>query len=160
MRPIRTRRRVLESLAKAKSLVAVRAENRLQHHALGEAVLHQIDATLLALVRQVGDAHGVKPENIGSLNDLTAQLTQRNLVSLEAQRMQILAKDSESWWNAFQMHYATIICPDEVSRSFDIDRIPLADPTGLDRLKSERYSGWIEELSGLVEDFQVRFDES
>ena len=49
MRPVRTRRRVLESLAKAKALVTVKVENRLQHHALCEAVLHQIDATFLAL---------------------------------------------------------------------------------------------------------------
>ena len=83
MRPVRTRRRVLESLAKAKALVAVKVENRLQHHALCEAVLHQIDATLLALIRQVGDAHGFKPENIGSLDDLIVQLVQRDLVSLE-----------------------------------------------------------------------------
>ena len=61
MRPVRTRRRVLESLAKTKALLDVRADSRLQHHALSEAVLHQIDATFVALVRQVGDAHGFKP---------------------------------------------------------------------------------------------------
>ena len=160
MRPVRTRRRVLESLAKSKALVAVKAENRLQHHALCEAVLHQIDATFLALIRQVGDAHGFNPENIGSLDDLIAQLEQRDLVSLEVQRMQILVTDPEGWWIAFRTHCAKVGCPDEASVKADTDRIPLTDTTGIDRLKNGRYSEWVEELSDLVAEFQVRFDES
>jgi hypothetical protein len=160
MRPVRTRRRVLESLAKAKALVAVKVENRLQHHALCEAVLHQINTTFLALIRQIGDAHGFKPENIGSLDDLIAQLEQRDLVSLEVQRMQTLVTDPEGWWIAFRTHYAMVSCPDEASGTADTDRIPLTDTTGIDRLKNERYSEWVEELSDLVAEFQVRFDES
>ena len=160
MRPVRTRRRVLESLAKAKALLEVRDENRLQHHALCEAVLHQIDATFLALIRQVGDAHGFKPENIGGLDDLVAQLEQRNLVSLEAQRMQTLVTDVEGWWQVFRIHFAEVNCPDEMPETTDIERIPLIDHTGLDRLKSERYSEWVEELSDLVAEFQLKFDES
>ncbi len=160
MRPVRTRRRVLESLAKAKALVAVKVENRLEHHALCEAVLHQIDATFVALIRQVGDAHGFKPENIGCLDDLIAQLEQRNLVSLEVQRMQILVTDPEGWWSAFRTHCAKVSCPDEAPGIADTDRIPLTDTTGVDRLKNERYSEWVEGLSDLVAEFQVRFDES
>ena len=160
MRPVRTRRRVLESLAKAKALVVVKVENRLQHHALCEAVLHQIYATFLALIRQVGDAHGFKPENIGSLDDLVAQLAQRDLVSLEVQRLQTLVTDPEDWWSAFRTHYARVSCPDEASGITDTARIPLTDTTGVDRLKNERYSEWVEELSDLVAEFQVRFDES
>ena len=79
MRPIRARRRVLESLAKTKALVAIKADSRLQHHALCEAVLNQIEATWIALIRQVGDAHGLKPEAIQSLRDLTEQLSSREL---------------------------------------------------------------------------------
>ena len=160
MRPVRTRRRVLESLAKAKALVAVKVENRLQHHALCEAVLHQIDATFLALVRQVGDAHGFKPEQIGSLDDLIAQLVQRDLVSLEVQRMQTLVTDPEGWWSAFRTHCAKVSCPDDASGTADTDRIPLTDTASVDRLKNERYSEWVEELSDLVAEFQIRFDES
>ena len=160
MRPVRTRRRVLESLAKAKALVAVKVENRLEHHALCEAVLHQIDATFVALIRQVGDAHGFKPENIGCLDDLIAQLEQRNLVSLEVQRTQILVTDPEGWWSAFRTHCAKVSCPDEAPGIADTDRIPLTDTTGVDRLKNERYSEWVEGLSDLVAEFQVRFDES
>lgn len=160
MRPVKTRRRVLESLAKAKALAAVRVENRLQHHALCEAVLHQIDATFLALIQQVGDAHGFKPENIGCLDDLIAQLVQRDLVSLEVQRMQTLVTDPEGWWSAFRTHFAKVSCPDEAPGIADTDRIPLTDTTGVDRLKNERYSEWVEGLSDLVAEFQVRFDES
>ena len=160
MRPVRTRRRVLESLAKAKALVEIRVENRLQHHALCEAVLHQIDATFLALIRQVGDAHGFKPENIGGLDDLVAQLEERDLVSLEARRMKTLVTDPEGWWRVFRTHFAEVNCPDEMSGTTDLERIPLIDRTGLDQLKNERYSEWVEELSDLVAEFQLRFDES
>ncbi len=160
MRPVRTRRRVLESLAKAKALVEIRVENRLQHHALCEAVLHQINATFLALIRQVGDSHGFKPENIGGLDDLVAQLRKRELVSLEAQRMQIFVTDLEGWWSVFRTHFAEVSCPDEISGTADIELIPLTDHSARDRLKNERYSEWVEELSDLVEEFQFTFDES
>ena len=102
MRPVRARRRVLESLAKAKALLIIRAESRLQHHALSEAVLNQIEATWVALIRQVGDAHGLKPESIQSLNDqICFQLSHRQLVSLEADMLESLASDPSSWLAAF-----------------------------------------------------------
>ena len=116
MRPVRTRRRVLESLAKTTALLDVPADSRLQHHALSEAVLHQIDATFVALVRQVGDAHGFKPESIQSLEDLVDQLRSRQLVSLEAQKLERLANDPMSWWNAYQAHAAQILCPAEKNK--------------------------------------------
>ena len=37
--------------------------------------------------------------------------------------------------------------------------IPLTDTLGVDRLKNARYSEWVEELSDLVAEFQVRFDD-
>ena len=160
MRPVRTRRRVLESLAKTKALLDVRADSRLQHHALSEAVLHQIDATFVALVRQVGDAHGFKPESIQSLEDLVDQLRSRQLVSLEAQKLERLANDPMSWWNAYQAHAAQILCPAEVIDSVDVNRIPLIDTSGLDQLKTERYASWVSELSTLVADLQAQFDET
>ena len=131
-------------MAKTKALVAVKVENRLQHHALCEAVLHQIDATFLALVRQVGDAHGLKPEHIGSLDDLIAQLVQRDLVSLEVQRMHTLVTDPEGGarFNTLRQ----VSCPDDASGTADTDRIPLTDTLGVDRLKNARYSEWVEEL--------------
>ena len=160
MRPVRTRRRVLESLAKTKALLDVRADSRLQHHALSEAVLHQIDATFVALVRQVGDAHGFKPESIQSLEDLFDQLRSRQLVSLEAQKLERLANDPMSWWNAYQAHAAQILCPAEVVDSVDVNRIPLTDTSGLDQLKTERYASWVSELSTLVADLLAQSDET
>ena len=160
MRPVRTRRRVLESLAKTKALVAIKADGRLQHHALCEAVLNQIDATWIALIRQVGDAHGLKPETIQSLKDLTEQLSSRQLVSLEAQKLHSLSIDQDSWLAIFRAHRAKVSCPDEVPQSTDSERIPMTDTTGLDRLKNDRYTDWVEELSDLVSEFQNRFDES
>lgn len=160
MRPVRTRRRVLESLAKTKALVAIKADSRLQHHALCEAVLNQIEATWIALVRQVGDAHGLKPERIQSLNDLAEQLSSRQLVSLEAQKLHSLSIDQDGWLATCRAHRAKVSCPDEVPQSIDSERIPMTDTTGLDRLKNDRYADWVEELSDLVSEFQNRFDES
>ncbi len=160
MRPVRARRRVLESLAKTKALVATKADSRLQHHALCEAVLNQIEATWIALIRQVGDAHGLKPEAIQSLRDLTEQLSSRQLVSLEAQKLHSLSSDQDGWLASFWAHRAKVSCPDEVPESTDSELIPLTDTSGLDRLKNERYAPWVEELSDLVGDFQNRFDES
>ena len=160
MRPVRTRRRVLESLAKTKALVAIKADSRLQHHALCEAVLNQIEATWIALIRQVGDAHGLKPETIQSLNDLTEQLSSRHLVSLEAQKLNSLSIDQDGWLATFRAHRAKALCPDEVPQSTDSERIPMTDTNRLDRLKNDRYADWVEELSDLVSEFQNRFDES
>jgi hypothetical protein len=160
MRPVRTRRRVLESLAKTKALVAIKADSRLQHHALCEAVLNQIEATWIALIRQVGDAHGLKPETIQSLNDLTEQLSSRHLVSLEAQKLNSLSIDQDGWLATFRAHRAKASCPNEVPQSTDSERIPMTDATRLDRLKNDRYADWVEELSDLVSEFQNRFDES
>ena len=160
MRPLRARRRVLESLAKAKALLVIQAETRLQHHALGEAVLNQIASTWLALVRQVGDAHGLKPESIQSLIDLTSQLSQRQLVSLEADMLESLASDPNSWLAVFWSHRAKVSCPDESTESLDSDRIPMTDTSTLDQLKITRYSAWVDELSDLIDEFQNRFDES
>jgi len=160
MRPVRARRRVLESLAKTKALVTIQADSRLQHHALCEAVLHQIEATWIALIRQVGDAHGLKPEVIHSLSDLTEQLSSRQLISLEAQKLLSLSADQNSWLVSYWTHRAKVSCPDEVPESTDSERIPLTDTSGLDRLKNERYAPWVEELSDLVSEFQSRFDES
>jgi hypothetical protein len=151
---------VLESLTKTKALLDVRAENRLQHHALSEAVLHQIHATFAALVRQVGDAHGLKPEGIQDLEDLVDQLRTRQLVSLEAQKLERLVDDPTSWWNDYQVHAAQILCPSEVVESVDVNRIPLTDTSGLDQLKAERYAPWVDALSALVADLQAHFDES
>ena len=97
MRPVRTRRRVLESLAKTKALVAIKADSRLQHHALCEAVLNQIESTWIALIRQVGDAHGLKPEMVQSLADLTDQLSNRQLVSLESQKLNSMSINQAGW---------------------------------------------------------------
>jgi len=160
MRPVRARRRVLESLAKTKALMTIQADSRLQHHALCEAVLNQIEATWVALIRQVGDAHGLKPEAIHSLIDLTEQLSSRQLVSLEAQKLLSLSADQNSWLASFGAHRAKVSCPDEVPESTGSERIPLTDTSGLDRLKNERYAPWVEELSDLVCEFQNRFDES
>jgi hypothetical protein len=160
MRPIKARRRVLESLAKTKALVTIQADSRLQHHALCEAVLNQIESTWIALIRQVGDAHGLKPEVIHSLSDLTEQLSSRQLVSLEAQKLLSLSADQTSWLASYWAHRAKVSCPDEVPESTDSERIPLTDTSGLDRLKNERYALWVEELSDLVGEFQNRFDES
>lgn len=160
MRPVRARRRVLESLAKTKALVTIQADSRLQHHALCEAVLNQIEATWVALIRQVGDAHGLKPEAIHSLSDLTEQLSSRQLVSLEAQKLHSLSTDQDSWLASYWAHRAKVSCPDEVPESTDSERIPLTNTSGLDRLKNERYALWVEELSDLVGEFQNRFDES
>ena len=160
MRPVRTRRRVLESLAKTKALVAIKADSRLQHHALCEAVLNQIEATWIALIRQVGDAHGLKPETIQSLNDLTEQLSSRHLVSLEAQKLDSLSIDQDGWLATFRAHRAKVSCPNEVPQSTDSERIPMTDTTRLDRLKNDRYADWVEKLSDLVSEFQNRFDES
>ena len=160
MRPLRARRRVLESLAKAKALLVVQAETRLQHHALSEAVLNQIASTWLALIRQVGDAHGLKPESIQSLIDLTSQLSQRQLVSLEADMLESLASDPNSWLAAFWSHRAKVSCPDESTESLDSDRIPMTDTSTIDQLKITRYSAWVDELSDLIDEFQNRFDES
>lgn len=160
MRPVRTRRRVLESLAKAKALLNVRAESRLQHHALSEAVLNQINATFVALVRQVGDAHGLKPEGIQGLEDLVDQLRSRQLISLEAQKLEQLTKDPMSWWTAYQVHITQIACPAEAVESVDVTRIPLTDTSGSDQLKTERYAPWVSELSALVANLQAQFDES
>lgn len=160
MRPVRARRRVLESLAKAKALLTIQAETRLQHHALSEAVLNQIEATWVALIRQVGDAHGLKPESIQSLIDLTSQLSQRQLVSLEADMLESLASDPNSWLAAFWSHHAKVSCPEESAESFDSNQIPMTDTSTLDQLKNTRYSAWVDELSDLIGEFQNRFDES
>ncbi len=160
MRPVRTRRRVLESLAKTKALIAIKAESRLQHHALCEAVLNQIEATWIALIRQVGDAHGLKPEMIQSCADLIEQLSARQLVSLEAQELDALSSDQGSWLASFWAHRGKVSCPDEVSESTDVDRIPMIDTSGIDRIKNERYAPWVDELSDLISELQNRFDES
>ena len=160
MRPLRARRRVLESLAKAKALLVIEAETRLQHHALSEAVLNQIEATWVALIRQVGDAHGIKPECIQSLIDLTRQLSHRQLVSLEADMLESLVSDPSSWLSAFWSHRAKVSCPDESADSLDSNRIPMIDTGALDQLKVTRYSAWVDELSDLIDEFQNRFDES
>ena len=159
MRPVRTRRRVLESLAKTKALVAIKADSRLQHHALCEAVLNQIEATLIAFIRQVGDAHGLKPEMVQSLADLTDQLSNRQLVSLESQKLNSLSINQDGWLAAFWAHRAEVWCPDEVPES-DSDQIPMIDTSGLERIKNDRYADWVDELSDLVSEFQNRFDES
>ena len=160
MKPVRTRRRVLESLAKTKALLAVKADNRIQHHALSEAVLHQIQATWTALIRQVGDAHGLKPEGIHELHDLVEQLADRQLPSFEARKLQELSDDPESWVSVFKAHIAKVGCPDEVADPLDSNQIPLTDTTGLEQLKNQRYGVWVDALSDLITDFQNQFDES
>jgi hypothetical protein len=82
------------------------------------------------------------------------------LVSLEAQKLERLANDPMSWWNAYQAHASKISCPAEVIDSVDVNRIPLTDTSGLDQLKTERYATWVGELSTLVADLQAQFDES
>jgi hypothetical protein len=79
---------------------------------------------------------------------------------LEAQKLERLANDPMSWWNAYQAHAAQILCPAEVIDSVDVNRIPLTDTSGLDQLKTERYASWVGELSTLVADLQAQFDES
>lgn len=160
MRPVRTRRRALEALAKTKALVRVESTTRVEAHALSEAVLHQIHATWLALIRQAGDAHGLKPEVIESLEDLNRQLTDRGLPSAEADALTRLANDRADWVYHFLERYRAICCPPEAMQSTHPDAIPLNDQSGIEAIAQARYRPWVDALSDLVESYQTRFDES
>jgi len=97
---------------------------------------------------------------IQSCADLIEQLSARQLVSLEAQKLDALSSDQGSWLASFWAHRGKVSCPDEVSESTDVDRIPMIDTSGIDRIKNERYAPWVDELSDLVSELQNRFDES
>ena len=160
MRPNGSRRRVLEALAKARALNLIEPHGRLEHHALAEAVLHQIRATWVALLRQVGHAHGLKPSAVNHLSDLTEQLSHRNLISLEAQKLQVLVNDSSSWWSQYQAHIDTVECPGEPNKKDEGELIPLGDQARVEQIESDRYEVWVNCLADLVDECQLHFDES
>lgn len=160
MRPIGARRRVLESLNKAKALVKIEPNTRLENHALAEAVLHQIGATWVALLRQIGDSHGLKPKDIDDFPDLLKQLSDRSLVSIQAQKLQSLINDPSFWWSNYQKHLKTIECPDESQSMKTVNLIPLGDDAMLELIISNRYKIWVDGLSTLVDEYQIHFDES
>jgi hypothetical protein len=150
----------LEALAKTKALLGIEANTRIERHALGEAVLHQIHATWVALLRQAGDAHGLKPESIGSLEDLNRQLTERGLPSAEADALTRLAGDRSDWVFHLLEQYQTICCPPEPSMSPHPDAIPINDQSAIEAIAEARYRPWVDALNDLVESYQTRFDES
>lgn len=160
MRPVRARRRVLSALAKTKALGAIESGSRLEEHALGEAVLHQMHATWIALVRQVGDAHGLAPESIDSLTSLNERLLERGLPSAETETLLRLVADTDDWLDAFFKHYASVCCPAEESNRAYENAIPLQDTTRLEQIIATRYAPWIQSLEALVHEFQSHFDES
>lgn len=160
MRPVRTRRRVLEALAKTRALGSVEAKTRVEAHALNEAVLHQIHATWVALIRQAGDAHGFKPESIESLEDLNRQLADRGLPSAEADALTRLANDPSDWVFHFLSRYRAICCPPEATASTHQDAIPLNDQSAIEAIAQARYRPWADALDELVKSYQTRFDES
>lgn len=160
MRPMSVARRVMEARSKLLALAAIPARSRLEEHALAEAVLHQMEVTWLALVRQVGDAHGIRPTSINSLQELLSVLDQRGLPSLEAKQLQTLAEDTHDWWHAFQTQRNAILCPPEPMTVSVSDAIPLQDRSGLEALQALRYQPWVEALSALIDSFQGRFHES
>lgn len=160
MRPMSVTRRTLEALAKLKALSAIVSDNRLAEHALAEAVLHQIASTWLALIRQVGDSHGIKPSQVESLEGLIQVLDARGFDSIEARELSRLAGDPNAWVAAFFAHYTEVMCPPEPMTASVSDAIPMQDRSGLEAIKSARYRPWVEELSELVERMQTRFHES
>ena len=160
MRPNGPRRRVLEALTKARALIVIEERSRLEHHALAEAVLHQIGTTWVALLRQVGHAHGLKPIELNNLSDLTEQLSRRNLVSLEAQKLEVLLNDPLSWWSQYKSHFSALQCPDESGGKYESDLIPLGYQTVIEQTESDRYKVWVDALAELVDECQMHFDES
>lgn len=147
-------------MAKLKALSEIASDSRLMEHALAEAVLHQIAATWLALVRQVGDSHGIKPNQVHSLDELIQVLDARGFESIEARELSRIAGEPESWVASFLSHYAETTCPPEPMTASVSDAIPMQDRSGLDAIKSARYRPWVEALSELVERMQIRFHES
>ena len=160
MRPNGPRRRVLEALKKARALNLIEPHGRLEHHALAEAVLHQIRATWIALLRQVGHAHGLKPSAVNHISDLTEQLSHRNLISLEAQKLQALVNNPSSWWSQYQIHIDTVECLSESSKKNAVDLIPLGNQITVEQIESDRYKVWVNCLAELVDECQMHFDES
>lgn len=160
MRPMSVTRRVMEAKAKLQSLATLPSHSRLEEHALAEAVLHQLAVTWLALVRQVGDAHGIKPTTIDSLEALVVVLNDRGLPSLEVNQLKTLAEDPDSWWSEFVRHRESVMCPPEPMASSVSDAIPLTDRSGLEAIQTDRYRPWVSELVDLIESLQGRFHES
>lgn len=160
MRPMSVTRRTLEALQKLKALSEIEASSRLTEHALAEAVLHQLAATWLALVRQVGDAHGIQPNRVASLDALCEALQQRGFDSVEADELQRLAADPHSWVSTFFAHYAEVTCPPEPMRAAVTDAIPLQDRSFLEVVRAKRYRPWIDALADLIDAMQGRFHES
>lgn len=160
MRPMSVARRVREAAAKLAALVEISASSRLEEHALREAVLHQLAATWLALVRQVGDAHGIKPLSVDGLDQLNERLAQRGLPSREADELSRAVASDDSWLAAFFAHYQEACCPPEPMTTAVNDLIPSTDRRRLDAIREARYRPWVDAMVALIERFQERFHES
>jgi hypothetical protein len=160
MRPMSVTRRTLEALAKLKALSELDAASRLIEHALAEAVLHQIAATWLALVRQIGDSHGIRPTQVDSLATLLDVLERRGFTSVEALELSRLASEPGSWVETFWAHYAELTCPPEPMTASASNAIPLQDRSGLEAIRAARYRPWVEALAAQIESMQSRFHES
>ncbi len=159
MRPQRTRSRVRGAFIKLEALAAMEAQTKLVELALAEAVMHQMQATWLALIRQIADSQGIKPESVSSLSDLVICLKDRNLISVEANELRRILADPDSWASLMSAEYINVTCPQELQFSNASNAIPSLDRSGLTAIRVDRYRSWIDELRLLIESMQSRFDE-
>lgn len=158
--------RLRESIGKCKALLelAEASARKLDGHALDEAILHQIGATLVALAQTIAEAHGIQAAQIQGLRSLQSTLAARQLVSREAEYLATIAADPDSWWALWTLELDRVMQPKplaETAQAYGLigsDRTP--DRPELAQLRSAHYRPWVESLTDFVATIELTLFEA
>lgn len=150
--------RLRESLSKCGALVALadRVETRLDQHAVDEAILHQIGATLVALCQTIAESHGISASTVQGLSSLQSTLRARQLTSVEADFLAREALADGGWWPLWQSELERVMQPKPLAKSapayglIGSDRSEASDP-GLLAARETHYRAWVDALRGLIQ---------
>lgn len=150
--------RLRESLSKCGALVtlASRLETRLDQHAVHEAILHQIGATLVALCQTVAESHGISASTVHGLSSLQSALRARQLTSVEAEFLAREASLDGGWWSLWQAELDRVMQPKPLAKSapayglIGSDRSDELDQA-LHTVRETHYRDWFNALRALIQ---------
>ncbi|MDP5330090.1 MAG: hypothetical protein NWQ87_01855 [Litorivicinaceae bacterium] len=150
--------RLRESLSKSRALLALAEQSsaRLDQHALDEAILHQIGATVVALCQTVAESHGISASTVQGLTSLQSALRARQLISVEAEVLAQQASAVDGWWGHWQNELERVMQPKPLAKTapayglIGSDRSDSATSTNT-AAREAHYRPWIEALAELIQ---------
>lgn len=150
--------RLRESLSKSRALLALaeEASTRLDQHALDEAILHQIGATVVALCQTVAESHGIRAATVQGLTSLQSSLRARQLISVEAELLAQQAQAPDGWWGHWQGELERVMQPKPLAKTaqaYGLIGSDRAESAGADHtaIREAHYRPWIEALAELIQ---------